>query len=330
MQGFRPLGGAHAAVPGALDATYGATPGLGAWGAAPAGKPSFGKRHRPINLVGLLACLFVPVLTFAVVFSLQSFSLHYNNAFMCAVLNFIVLGMVLGLGVIAATAWRRRHDGMQDPKWYTFIFATALLAWIFAFVFGKMNFVANIAPYLDIVNLNVYPSVDPAKYRGQQLMDAGRIIFTPESHLDLKLSMGFKNLHTYCVAPITSPNQERNASGDSLPIYDFWAVGINCCSGHAPDFHCGEFNNENAKSGLRLMREDHRAYYRLAVQQAEAAYKIRSPHPVFLTWMQDPMSEVSAYQDDGYRFWLIGMGGFFVFQLILVVAAAVTFSKLGV
>merc|ERR1740129_702615 len=136
--------------------------------------------------------------------------------------------------------------------------------------------------------------------------------------------MGFKNLDTYCVAPVVSATNGTASSPSTAsataatPEYDFWAVGINCCSGHMPDFHCGEFYNSNARSGLRLMRDDQRAYFRLAVQQAEAAYNIQATHPLFLYWMQDPSTEVSAYQDDAYKYLLIGVGAFFGTQLILV------------
>jgi len=318
------------AAPNVLEGTYGATsPGFGAWGTVRAGSSPFAKRQRPTNLGGGSAAgLFVPWLTFALVYSLQSFSLHYDNPSLCAIINLTILGMVLCFGLIAATAWRRRDDAMQDPKWCTFVFATSLLAWLLAFGFGYLNFALNIAPYLDTVYMNVYPSVDPARYRGQQLMDAGRIGFTPESHLDLQLSMGFVNWNTYCVAPITSPSQQRNAS-DDFPNYDFWAVGMNCCSGHKPDFHCGEYNNDKARSGLKLMREDHVPYYRLAVQQAEAAYMIRAQHPVFFEWMEDPNTEVRAYLADGYWYWMAGLGGYLAYQMLLVAVAAVILPKLA-
>eukprot|EP00443_Scrippsiella_acuminata_P017585 CAMPEP_0115252966 /NCGR_PEP_ID=MMETSP0270-20121206/44425_1 /TAXON_ID=71861 /ORGANISM="Scrippsiella trochoidea, Strain CCMP3099" /LENGTH=235 /DNA_ID=CAMNT_0002668449 /DNA_START=69 /DNA_END=773 /DNA_ORIENTATION=- len=186
---------------------------------------------------------------------------------------------------------------------------------------GDMNFSSNLQPFYDVLNLNYYAGVDPLKLQGQQLMDAGRIIFTENARLDLSRSMGFKNSEIYCVAPVTVVS--KNVSHADLMTYDFWAVGMNCCSGNAKaaDFSCGDYNNPRAHAGLRLMRDDQRAFFRLAVQQAEAAYNIKAVHPLFLHWMQDPMAEVNSYQDNGYRYYLIGIWSHFGIQLFLVVCA---------
>jgi len=298
------------------------------------------RRARPTNLAAFAVCLFLPFAIFSAVYSLESLSLHYTDPDLVKLLTFAIGFVVLMLGWVALRVWLRRDEGAQDPKWYTFLFVTAGLAWIFGLVFGNKNFMSNTSPYYDIMNLGVYTEVDPAAYRGQQLMDAGRIVFKEGSHLDISRSMGFRNLDTYCVAPVISagnksgtlssaPVASSRFAASPLPEYDFWAVGINCCSGHMPDFHCGEFYNKNARSGLRLMRDDQRAYFRLAVQQAEAAYNIQASHPIFMYWMQDPATEVNAYQDDTYKFWLIGIGAFFGAQLLGVIIATVAFSKLG-
>lgn len=156
-------------------------------------------------------------------------------------------------------------------------------------------------PYQDIQNLNTYPNVEPSLYKGSQLMDAGIIEFVPGSHIDLTKSYGFKSEDIYCVAPIVGPNTS------STPTYDFWAVGTNCCNGHTPDYHCGEFRNAQARKGLRLMREEQRNYFRLAVEEAKAAYNIEAQHPVFMYWMESPSTEVDQYQEDAYSWYFFSL-----------------------
>mmetsp|Transcript_126088 Transcript_126088/g.288615 ORF Transcript_126088/g.288615 Transcript_126088/m.288615 type:complete len:155 (+) Transcript_126088:546-1010(+) len=153
-------------------------------------------------------------------------------------------------------------------------------------------------------------------------MDAGRVYFTRGSKIDTSRGVAFKNLDTYCVAPIVN--------GDSKPdTYDFWAVGINCCSSVAPDFRCGQYNNPSARSGIRLMRDDQRPFFRLAVQQAEAAFRLTAAHPLFFYWMQDPVAEMNEYRDDGFKYYLLGVFAFFVLNIAGVICSAVGFSHLS-
>lgn len=286
--------------------------------------PFFRGQRKRMNLVGICVSLFVPWVLFSILYAVISFEVHYKNAGLCYLLEALGLVVVLACGGLAITAVqaRWRGDAEREPTWFIFLFITALVAWILAIVAGDWNFWSNMQPYYDIMNLNTYPSVDPSKMRGQQLMDAGRIVFSEGAKLDLTKSMGFKNLDAYCVAPVTK--------GDApLATYDFWAVGLNCCSGNSADFHCGEFNNPKANSGLRLMSDGQRAFYRLAVQQAEAAYNIKSVHPLFFHWMQDPIAEMNSYQDDGLKYYLLGMFAMFAWQLFLTVIATIAFSKMG-
>ena len=44
----------------------------------------------------------------------------------------------------------------------------------------------------------------------------------------------------------------------------------------APSNSGGEYNNPGAHSGLRLLDDEQRPFYRLAVEQAEAAYSLKA------------------------------------------------------
>jgi len=285
-------------------------------------KKSAFSRGRSLNYLGVLACLIVPCVIFSVVDALRTFTVQYNNAHLVNVVCCALLVLISLLGLVAFVIVYQKAGGSQERSWLVLIFLTSCAAWVVAYVVSDLNYEANMQPYYDLQQLNVYTSVDPATYSGIQLMDAGRMTFTPGSHLDLSRSVGFMNKDTYCVAPVVGPGMVNATT------YDLWAVGTNCCSGQGPDFRCGEYSNPYARSGLRLVDSDKKGFFRLAVQQAEADYNIQARHPVFLYWMQDPLAEINAYQDDGYKYFALGLSCFFLMQLLLVVTAAVAFSKL--
>lgn len=272
---------------------------------------------------GVFLSLLIPWIIFCVVDAALCSSLRYNSVFLSgllvSVVGLVVLGTI-GLGFNAVR--RRRVDPAYQPMWYIFLAITCLVAYLLAIEVGQLNWTTNTSQYFSSQHLNEYSNVDPALTRAQQVMDAGVIEFVQTSKVDLKYSMGFRNGVVYCVAPITA--------GDAPPAsYDFWAVGRNCCSGSANDFMCGKYSSAVAHTGLRLMNTEDKEFYQLAVQQAEASFRIRSNHPLFFFWVEDAIAEKAQMVTAGMNDYFLGIVAHFFFQLFLVVITSIIFAKVG-
>lgn len=281
------------------------------------------RRLSHFNMMAICLSLFVPWILFCCMYWVMSFSMHYKDKLLCWVL--VLMGLVFVAAIVKLAfdaATKERGDNRSDPSWLVFLAAACFLAWLSGVGLGDLNYFYHLEPYYELLNLNSYNGVDPSNTHGNQLMDAGRITFASGSRLDLRKAVAFKNGDTYCAAPVVSNLTSEHAS------YDFWAVGLNCCSG-PDDFSCGEFNNRHAISGLRAMRDYQNGFYTLAVHQAVASYDIKADHPLFLYWMQDPMNELGAYQDEGYKFFLLGVFTSFAVMFFLVITAVVVFSKMS-
>jgi len=292
----------------------------------------FLKRHRNrVNTIPIIGAILVPSTVFAAIFACMSFSIHYNRpltTLLCVCTSFVII-VLIGMFTYVSTS-------KSEASWCPFFFVTLLLAWTLGVVAGDLNFAFNMEPFYNIESLSFYPEVDPLKASGQMLMDAGRMVFTPNSHLDLTKSMGFKKEDVYCVAPVSTPltsavngshNGSHQGSLQTPKNYDFWAVGMNCCSGNNPDFRCPYFNDAEARGGLRLMEDDQRAFFRLAVQQAEATYKIKAAHPIFLHWLPDPLGAPQANQQHGFQRYVQGVLTFLSAQCFCVAVATLIFAK---
>jgi len=271
-----------------------------------------------LKLTTIVFNIFVPWALFAVMYAIISFKAHYHYPELCVAL--VVLSFIPAIGTAALTvnAWRQGHD----PHWYAFGAVSLCLAVGTAALFGEMNYLNNMMPYYEIEHLNTYPSVDPAMVKGTQMMDAGQVFFTENTGLDTKRSMGFKNGDLYCVVPIVSGDKK-------MASYDFWAIGKNCCSSVSSDFRCGDWNNPQANAGLRMLHGSERASYRLAVQQAEAAYDIKATHPIFFHWVQDPVAQSSSFRDTGLGDYFLGVTAYFGFNVFMVMGATLTFAALA-
>lgn len=286
----------------------------------------FKARQRSTNFAAMCCSLVVPWLLFVIMYSVMSFSAHFYSKAVCY--SVVILGLLVSLVFVkSAIDSVKKHSSdpeAENPTLAVFLAVTCVLAWLLGVFAGDLNYFYHMQPYYDASGLDVYSgkqAVDPSRMPGQQVMDFGIMTFVIGSKLDFAKATAFHSHDTFCVAPVINSNVKEPPAS-----YDFWAAGMNCCSGDAGSFACGEFNNEFAMSGLRVMRQDHRDYYRLAVKQAESANNIKANHPLFFHWMQDPQLEIQAYQDEGTKFFLLGVFAFFSLILFLLIATLVLFS----
>jgi len=276
------------------------------------------KRFR-VNVLAVCVNIVYPWLLFMGVFWVMAFDVHYKYPTLawCVVLASLVLSAVLG----TITSLRRRHHGTGScpMAWYGYATGATFVATVLAALFGNMIFANYSSTFYDYQTLSSFAFVSPARWRGAMVMSAGKVYFD-DAHLDQKKAMGFKQKDTYCVVPITVGDKK-------LATYDFWAVGVNCCG--KGTFQCGpDYNNPQAKAGLRNLDEEHRPFFRLAVQQAEAAYGVTATHPIFLNWSQEPLVDENRLRDSGTKYFRIGIGAFFLLNFWAVFAAVFAFAKI--
>jgi len=284
--------------------------------------PDGGRRAR-IDVSQVLITMVLPVLTFVGVAAVLSFKIHYNLWLLAWIIAWGCALPGLYVGWLSMKAFQE-NEGTQG-RWMRLLCVLCFLAWLLAMVLGQMNYSTNMLPFYEMSGLNYYPSVDPST-SAQSHMDAGRMLFQRGSHLDFNRAMGVRISKTYCVAPVVSP-KVGNATG-AVEI-DYWAVGMDCCSSVQPQTHwrCGEIDNPFANAGMRLMSDAERPFYRMAVQEAEATYKVRANHPIFIHWMQDPAAKMQSWHEAGTRMYIEGVFSVVVLMFFFSCSAGLYFSR---
>lgn len=294
-------------------------------GAAGYGAAGFGEVKRDllaakkgVGLGMIVSCVLVPVLIFLVTFWAMSFSLRYSSASAAYGVAFLALVCCMVMGFMTIQAARGKGG---DFHWLGLLCALSLIGWAWGFFGGNANYSSNAAPYFDLNALNVYESVDPTTSRGNQYMDAGIIGFEDTAVVNRSYAMSFKDDDVYCVAPITVQNA-------TPAVYDFWAVGKNCCNQHLFNFMCGEYNNPYAHTGVRLMNPNEEQLFQIVVKQAQAAYSLPTSHPMMFQWVSNPADIVNSYEDEAYKSFIHEAIYWLIIDIVLVVVAAVVFSKI--
>jgi hypothetical protein len=300
-------------------------------------KPFGLRRFKRMNVIALLSSLFIPWLVGCSTMAFASFGWHYRQPLIYSIVCTIVGGLLgvfwlratmryfksddfaVQTGILTDNEYHPElgnkiaiHEEKKAGSWAFFILTMSFLFFIAGLLVGNKNFVMNTQPYYDLTNLLDYSTVNPETVRGQEMMDAGTVEFVNSATVDLKRIMSFRNMDTYCVAPITT--------GVPLQSYDFWAVGLNCCGDgqDGSNFTCGDVEQLAAHGAVRVVRNDDRAFYRLAVQQAQSAYNIRANHPLFFYWSAHPKVTEFSYFREGFRRLYTFMYGGFLLQVLLV------------
>jgi len=285
--------------------------------------PKDGAPRRYLNIVAICLSIVLPWAYFCLIYACASFDLRYWKPWLCCLLLAFALLPVVVLGLPSLkhikTSKRQPPDG-RGSTWYSFILMTMSLSWILGIIFGNMNFRTNMKPSYQYNDMNVYTGVDPATVSGNEMLDAGQVGFVDASLIDVRKSIGFQNLDLYCVAPIT-------VGGRTLDSYDFWAVGLDCCSTNSADFNCGEYSKKEARMGLRVLDPDQQSFFNLAVRQAEVAYNIKTTHPLFFYWVQSAKSEIAWIKDEGIKYYLIGLIAHLALQILCTMLAAHFFAR---
>mmetsp|Transcript_113093 Transcript_113093/g.314817 ORF Transcript_113093/g.314817 Transcript_113093/m.314817 type:complete len:331 (+) Transcript_113093:140-1132(+) len=270
------------------------------------------KRKR-LNGWALLQCIVVPWGIFVGVLWVMSFSVHYDHVE--ATYFLVACGLAISPGFVLKWYWLRRDAVVAELySWYFYLAAASLVAWLAGLVLGNANFSGNMRPYYDLTSMGLSQGVDPRDIPGDQYLDASRVIFKMGSHVEQDLALGYKDTHTYCVAPIAW----GNGSNAPMAAYDYWAAGVDCCVPVPPaSFWCGsDVFDPEARAALRWTSSQEIPKFRSAVEMAEAEYGIKASKPIFFSWTKDPVAETQQYRIAGVRFFHTCIWVYLVLQVM--------------
>lgn len=244
---------------------------------------------------------------------------------LCWVLSIMFIGNAL---ITVIQAWRGTRAGRvyHDMHWPIFSLAMLLIAWGVATTLGQKIYWGYVHKYYDLENLQEYASIDPSAVSGKQIQDAGRIYFTPNAYLDRTKAGCYVKGKTYCIAPIVIEG-DIFAKVPQFGSYDYFAVGVDCCSCPDRDFRCGEYNNPLAAAGLRYTDDNERIFYNLAVDAWTSTYTTASVNPLFFEWTAHPRQRQIALRDTGIAIYILAIVLGFVSTLTLAIASNFLMAK---
>lgn len=281
-----------------------------------------GNRGSTLDMMKAFLAVVAPPLDFLYVFSILSFSAHFwYPRFVWVFVGIGFLPVFLTLAAARGAGAFKVYDSQvaaASAKWYRLAAVLFSFAFITAAIAGELNYWYFSHNFYFLDSMKTYANINPAETDGVRLMDAGKVYFAEGARVATDMGMSYTTWDIYCVAPITT-DVGMASQGNTLSTYDLWAVGVNCCRSADTNFHCGSYGDPYARAGLRQISANQREFFALAVQQAEAAYNIRSAHPVFFYWTKDPAEEESDFFTEAFANWVMITSLHFVANLFVVI-----------
>lgn len=315
------------------------------------------KQHRtPWQLTHILISTIPPTLLFAWVYFCCCSGLRFYHPYLAAALGPVVGVVVCVLFSLQA---RTRLAEIRPARAWLVL---AIVTWAslgLAVLGGEHNYWWHMVSYYDFQDLAAYTNIDPTMDKGQSYMDAGQIYFREFSQVLTDQMVAYRSQNVFCAAPIMLSPLSNQHGEDQVQqdghfrvpksgTVDFWAVGMDCCDQETRTFTCGAVGDERARAGIRLLRDDIRPFYHLAVQewaarlcplddntltgrsQVSPLICPQARHPLFFHWVVDPLVEVDNFYEKSINMYRTQIAGFAIGNLFLVLALLWAFFACGV
>mmetsp|Transcript_92413 Transcript_92413/g.188060 ORF Transcript_92413/g.188060 Transcript_92413/m.188060 type:complete len:311 (-) Transcript_92413:98-1030(-) len=207
-------------------------------------------------------------------------TLLYSYGFLAVPSLCIVFSVIVGIASFFLVAFRA-----TNPSFLPLAMLVGL-AMIVGTVFGLYVYDSYAVFPMFYANSRIYSNVVPSQ-PSAAVSDAGRLVFSSESRVDVQHSVSYitESGYSYCVAPV------RDASGTKR--VEFWATGIGCC-GDAGDFYCDDSADAAAHGGIVVFdnfgffENARRDYYEKARRKAEASFALlSSDEPMYVRWVKE-------------------------------------------
>lgn len=242
----------------------------------------------------------------------------------------IMLWPTAALWVYTSGTWKVARSSVARSSavvfwvyWPFCRFAACLAAVIIAYCVGNHLWYNNFRLYIEYHRLQAYDNVDAYTVTGNRMQDAGLVVFNETNGVDRSKAGCIVNGHTFCIAPILQTGVVKPGEKQSrTDINDLFMAGIDCCNCPVTDFRCGDWDDpKGTLGGMRLLDDETRKMYRLAVEKWNVDYQKVSVHSVFFTWVNDPVAAWKELWTRGFQLAVIaaifGVLGSFLVMVVL-------------